>query len=142
MGRVLALDAGEKRVGVAITDALNITAQGVEVIERKNEKAFLDRLKFLVKEYSVSKIVIGMPLNMNGTKGSSAKLVEDFVELLKKDIPVDIETLDERLTTKQGERILLEADVSRKKRKLSIDKISAQLILQTYLDLYAQKDNS
>jgi len=142
MGRVLALDAGEKRVGVAITDPLNITAQGLEVLERNNEKAFLDRLKSLIKEYSVSKIVIGMPLNMNGTKGSSAKLVEDFVELLKKDIPVDIETLDERLTTKQGERILLEADVSRKKRKLSIDKISAQLILQTYLDLYAQKDNS
>ncbi len=140
MGRVLALDAGEKRVGVAITDALNITAQGLEVIERKNEEAFLDRLKSLIKEYSVSKIVIGMPLNMNGTKGSSAKLVEDFVELLKKDIPVDIETLDERLTTKQGERMLLEADISRKKRKLSIDKISAQLILQTYLDLYAQKD--
>jgi len=137
MARVLAIDVGEKRVGLAVSDSLNIIAQGLDTLERRDEKVLLDNLKSLVKKYSVSKIIVGLPLNMNGSKGPSAKKAEDFSELLKTHVLNDVEMLDERLTTKQGERILLEADVSRKKRKLSIDKIAAQLILQAYLESHA-----
>ncbi len=142
MARVIAIDVGEKRIGLAVSDSLNIIAQGLDTIERKSDSNLLERMKSLIKEYNVSKIVIGMPLNMNGSKGASAKRSEGIASLLKRELSIDIEMLDERLTTKQGERVLLEADVSRKKRKLSIDKIAAQLILQTYLDSHAEKDQS
>ena len=137
MSRVLAIDVGEKRIGLAVSDSLNIIAQGLDTLERRDEKALLGKLKSLVKKYSISKIIVGLPLNMNGSKGVSAKKAEDFSELLKTHVLNDVEMLDERLTTKQGERMLLEADVSRKKRKLSIDKIAAQLILQAYLESHA-----
>ena len=142
MHRILALDIGEKRIGVAVSDALNITAQGLDVIARKNTDDTLRRIRVIVKEYDVSKIIVGLPLNMNGTKGPSAKLTEAFADLLRKEIPVQIEMVDERLTTAQGERFLLEADVSRRKRKLVIDRIASQLILQTYMDSYVQKDKT
>lgn len=142
MTRILALDLGKKRIGVAVSDALNITAQGLATIERKNIKYTLESIKLFIKDYGVSKVIIGMPFNMNGTKGSSAKLAEEFAALLKKEIPIDIEMVDERLTTAEGERILLEADISRKKRKLATDRIASQLILQTYLDSYVQKNKS
>lgn len=140
--RILALDIGEKRIGVAVSDELNLTAQGLETIKRGDSASTFKKIKKLTEEYSVGKIIVGMPFNMNGTKGKSASLVEEFVKLLEREIPVSVETIDERLTTAQGERMLLEADVSRKKRRLSIDKIAAQLILQSYLDLYAQKNRS
>ena len=135
MGRILALDVGEKRIGIAVNDALNITAQGVAVINR----ADLEKLKEIVNEYAVEKIIVGLPLNMNGTKGEKAISIEEFVEFLKKEILLPIETIDERLTTLQGERILLEGDISRKKRKKYIDKIAAQLILQQYIDTICSK---
>jgi len=134
MSRILAFDVGEKRIGVALSDELNIIAQALGVIERKDEEYIIERVKTLIKKYNVTKIVVGMPYNMNGTKGASARLAEGFVSLLKKEMPIEITMIDERLTTAQGERVLLEADVSRKKRKAVIDKIAAQLILQTYLD--------
>jgi len=140
MARVMAIDVGERRIGVAVSDSLNIIAQGLEVIERKSDSNVSDKLESLIKEYNVSKIIVGMPLNMNGSKGASAKTAEVFASLLKRHFSIDIEMLDERLTTKQGERVLLEANLSRKKRKRSIDKIAAQLILQTYLDSHAQED--
>jgi len=140
--RILALDVGEKRIGVALSDALNLIAQGLETIKRANDKETLIKIKELIKQHDVGKVIIGMPLNMDGSKGPSARSMEDFISLMKKDIGVDVEVIDERLTTAQGERMLLEADVSRKKRKRSIDKIAAQLILQTYLELHAQKNNS
>lgn len=140
MGRILGLDVGEKRIGVAVSDALNTIAHGIETIKRIDTKDVIEKIKDLIKEYELSKIIVGMPLNMNGTKGASARSVEEFIRLIQAEIDLSIETVDERLTTAQGERMLLEADVSRKKRKLSIDKIAAQLILQLYLDLHAQKD--
>lgn len=133
--RILGLDIGEKRIGIAVSDGLNITAQGIGVIERKNLKEDFKKINEVVTEYAVIKIIMGLPLNMNGSEGKSAKLAMDFASNLKEKIPIDIEMIDERLTTKQGERILLEADISRKKRKKNIDKIAAQLILQNYLDL-------
>lgn len=134
VSRILALDVGEKRIGIAVSDALNITAQGVGVIKFEDLEAVFVRIKSLVKEYEVSKIIVGVPFNMDGSKGKSAASAEDFIEKIGKELGLEVEAVDERLTTAQGERILLEADISRKKRKASIDKIAAQLILQTYLD--------
>ena len=136
MQRALALDLGEKRIGVAVSDPLNIIAQAIGTIQRKDIKSDLKTIADFLKEYKADKLIIGLPLNMNGTKGKSAKLAIDFAEALKKEIQVDVEMIDERLTSAQGERIFLEADMSREKRKKNIDKIAAQLILQNYLDLH------
>lgn len=135
MPRILALDIGSKRIGVAVSDALNMTAQGLETLKRESNEIVFGKIRGLIKEYKVSKIAVGIPFNMDGSKGASAISVEDFIKDMKKEVPVEVETVDERLTTAQGERILLEGDVSRRKRKISIDKIAAQLILQSYLDL-------
>lgn len=131
MARILGLDVGGRRIGVALSDALGITAQGLETIERENA---LVEIKDLIKEHDIKTIIVGMPFNMNGSKGESARLTDDFIALLRREMGIEVATVDERLTTAQGERILLEADLSRKKRKRSIDRIAAQLILQTYLD--------
>lgn len=138
--RILSLDFGEKRIGVAVSDPLNIIAQSVGTIERKGTKNDLQKVGELVREYEAGKLIVGLPLNMDGTEGKSANRAMDFVKELKKAIKVEVEMLDERLTTAQGERIFLEADMSRKKRKENLDKIAAQLILQNYLDLHVQKD--
>ena len=102
MGRILALDVGEKRIGVAITDALNIIAQGLEVIKQKNPDETLSRIMDIVKKNNVSKVIVGMPFNMDGSKGSAAQNIQGFVEFLKKNLTIDVETIDERLTTAQG----------------------------------------
>jgi putative Holliday junction resolvase len=135
MKRILALDIGQKRIGVAISDALNMTAQGLETLRRESDESAFNKIRALADEHNISKIVVGIPLNMNGSKGPSAILVEGFIEKMKKRVPVEVETVDERLTTVQGERALLEGDVSRRKRKMSIDRIAAQLILQSYLEI-------
>ncbi|MCX5693347.1 MAG: Holliday junction resolvase RuvX [Candidatus Omnitrophica bacterium] len=142
MQRILALDFGEKRIGVAVSDALNIIAQSVGTIERKGIKNDIKNIRDLVEEHDAAKLIVGLPLNMNGTEGKSANLAIDFVNELKKEINIRVEMIDERLTTAQGERIFLEADLSRKKRKKNIDKIAAQLILQNYLDSYKHKKTS
>ena len=134
MSRILALDFGEKRIGVAVSDGLNITAQSVGVIERKGIKNDIKKIQGLAQEYKAEKLIVGLPLNMNGTEGKSANLAIDFANELKKEIGINVEMVDERLTTAQGERMFLDADLSRKKRKKNIDKIAAQLILQNYLD--------
>lgn len=138
MSRMLALDFGEKRIGVAVSDALNIIAQSVGTIERKSLKNDLNKIEELIKEYDASILIVGLPLNMDGTEGRSANRAIDFVNELKKVIHIKVEMADERLTTAQGERIFLEADISRKKRKKNIDKIAAQLILQNYLELHKE----
>ncbi len=140
MPRILALDLGEKRIGVAVSDALNIIAQSVGTIERRGMKADLKKIQGMVLEYGADKLIVGLPLNMNGTEGKSAGLAIDFVNELKKEISIEVEMMDERLTTAQGERIFLEADMSRKKRRKNLDKIAAQLILQSYLDSHVQKN--
>lgn len=136
MRRILALDFGEKRIGVAVSDALNITAQSVGTIERRGIKDDLKKIRELVQEYNADRLIVGLPLNMNGTKGRSADLAMEFVNEIKKEIQINVEMLDERLSTAQGERIFLEADISRRKRRKNLDKIAAQLILQNYLELH------
>lgn len=135
--RIMGLDYGSKTIGVAISDPLGITAQGIETLNINEAiKDFkIKRLKELVKEYSVTEIVVGIPKNMDNSLGFRAESTMEFIEILKNKIKnVDIKLQDERLTTMAAERVLLDADVSRKKRKQVIDKMAAVLILQTYLD--------
>ncbi|GAB6886471.1 Holliday junction resolvase RuvX [Streptococcus equinus] len=133
----MGLDVGSKTVGVAISDPLGFTAQGVEIIqidEEAGEFGF-ERLGELVKQYNVDKFVVGLPKNMNNTEGPRVEASKAYGDQIKElfNIPVDYQ--DERLTTVQAERMLVEqADVSRGKRKKVIDKLAAQLILQNYLD--------
>jgi putative Holliday junction resolvase len=135
--RLMGLDVGSRTVGVAVSDMLGWTAQGIEIIRiNEEEKQFgIDRVKELVEHYEVTGFVLGLPKNMNNTLGPRAQASQDYGELLKQtfDLPVDFE--DERLTTVEAERMLVEeADTSRKKRKKVIDKLAASLILQNYLD--------
>jgi putative Holliday junction resolvase len=132
--RVLALDAGEKRIGVAVSDPLGIIAQGVTVITRKNPETDLKEIERIIGEYKAESVVVGMPINMDGTKGKSAEKVNEFVEILKGRLSIPVYTYDERLSTKESEKFLISADVSRKKRKGVIDKMAAQLILESYLE--------
>lgn len=131
--RLLGLDIGTKRIGVAISDMLLITAQGLDTIERKDLKADMDRIKKLVEENSVTEIVAGLPLNMNGTYSEKTREVVAFIENIRSAVSVPVKTWDERLTSMQAERIMLESDMSRQKRKKLSDKIAAQIILQSYM---------
>ena len=135
--RVMGLDVGSKTVGVAISDPLGFTAQGVEIIKINEEaKEFgFDRLGELVKEYQVEKFVVGLPKNMNNTEGPRVEASKAYGDKIKEIFGIPVDYQDERLTTVQAERMLVEqADVSRGKRKKVIDKLAAQLILQNYLD--------
>ena len=135
--RVMGLDVGSKTVGVAISDPLGFTAQGVEIIKINEEaKEFgFDRLGELVKEYQVDKFVVGLPKKMNNTEGPRVEASKAYGDKIKEIFNLPVDYQDERLTTVQAERMLVEqADVSRGKRKKVIDKLAAQLILQNYLD--------
>ena len=132
--RILGLDVGEKRIGVAISDELGIIASGFDVIKRENDGKDIDSLCDIVLKYKVNEIVVGFPKNMNGTIGPSGFAVKGFVEEFRRKSNVKIKLWDERLTTVAAERTLLEADMSRKKRRKVIDKLAAVLILQGYLD--------
>ena len=133
--RILCLDVGKRRIGVAVSDETEVCATVLTTVERgrTNGKDFA-WLKDLVAEYQVKEVVVGLPVNMNGQLGDSAAEILRYAEIIQKRINLPVKTWDERLSTVQGERILLEADLSRKKRKKLIDKLSAQIILQSYLD--------
>lgn len=133
----MGLDYGSKTVGVAISDALGITAQGIETIERKEENKLrqtLARIEALVKEYEVEKIVLGFPKNMNNTLGERAEKSLEFKEKLERRAGIPVIMWDERLTTVEAERTLIESKVRRENRKKYVDKIAAVFILQGYLD--------
>ena len=135
--RIMGLDYGSKTVGVAISDSLGITAQGIETIERKEEiklRQTLARIEALVKEYEVEKIVLGFPKNMNNTIGERAEKSLELTEKLERRIGVPVIMWDERLTTVEAERTLIESKVRRENRKKYVDKIAAVFILQGYLD--------
>ncbi len=133
--RILALDVGDKTIGVAMSDELLFTAQGVEVIRRTSlEKDFI-RLRQLIHEYQVEKVIVGLPKNMNGTIGPRGELVQQFAAQLTAAVPeIHVGFWDERLSTVAAERTLISADVSRAKRRKVIDKMAAVFILQGYLD--------
>lgn len=132
--RIMGLDIGDKTIGVAMSDPLGWTAQGIKTIKRTGIKKDINEILNIINEYQVEKIVVGFPKNMNGTIGPRAEKIIDFCDKLKGRIKVDIELEDERLTTVAAEKMLIDADVSRKKRKEVIDTIAATYILQTYLN--------
>ncbi|MGG5739087.1 MULTISPECIES: Holliday junction resolvase RuvX [Bacillus] len=134
--RILGLDVGTKTVGVAISDEMGWTAQGLETIKINEERGQFgfDRISELVKQYGVDKIVVGLPKNMNGTIGPRGEACQQFAENLRELLQLDVVMWDERLSTMAAERLLISADVSRKKRKQVIDKMAAVVILQGFLD--------
>ena len=132
--RIMSLDVGSRTIGIACSDALLMTAQGIEPIRRTSLEKDFNRLQELIAEYEVHELVVGMPKNMNGTKGERAEKTEEFVEKMKEVIDLPVSYWDERLSTVMAERQLIAADVSRKKRKSVIDKMAAVVILQGYLD--------
>ncbi|ABP89039.1 Holliday junction resolvase RuvX [Streptococcus suis] len=135
--RIMGLDVGSKTVGVAISDPLGFTAQGLEIIPIDEEKGEfgLERLTELVEQYKVDKFVVGLPKNMNNTSGPRVEASQAYGDLLTERYKLPVDYQDERLTTVAAERMLIEqADISRGKRKKVIDKLAAQLILQNYLD--------
>ncbi|EMT46279.1 MULTISPECIES: Holliday junction resolvase RuvX [Anoxybacillus] len=134
--RILGLDVGTKTLGVAVSDELGWTAQGIETIridEESGQYGF-DRLRQLIEQYAVEEIVIGFPKNMNGTIGPRGEATKRFAERVKQTFSLPVVLWDERLSTMAAERMLIAADVSRKKRKQVIDKMAAVMILQSYLD--------
>ncbi|MEA0555032.1 Holliday junction resolvase RuvX [Lysinibacillus irui] len=134
--RIMGLDVGSKTVGVAVSDALGWTAQGIETvkIDEANGEFGIERIAELVKEYTITEFVVGFPKNMNNTVGPRGEASENYKKLLEEHFSLPVKLWDERLTTMAAERMLIEADVSRKKRKQVIDKMAAVMILQGYLD--------
>ncbi|HEY4544793.1 MAG TPA: Holliday junction resolvase RuvX [Tissierellaceae bacterium] len=134
MERILGLDVGDKTIGVAVSDLLGITAQGITTIRRESNKQSYEDVKKYIDEYDITKVVVGLPKNMDGTLGGQSEKVVKFATKLKNKYDVEIIYIDERLTTVSAERILIEGDVSRANRKKVIDKVAATYILQFYLD--------
>ena len=132
--RTIGLDYGEARTGVAVSDLLGITAQGITSIEHKSDKELLDKLNPIIDEYTPEKIIIGLPLNMNATSGDRVKKTKKFIVKLKEKFKIDVETIDERLTTVASHRTMTELGISKNKKKSIVDMMSAVLILQMYLD--------
>lgn len=132
--RIMGLDVGEKRIGIAISDPMGWTAQGHSVLQRSVLKTDIKKIGQICQEYEVETIVVGLPRNMDGSIGPKALEVQEFAQSLEKDLGINIAYWDERLTTKSAERVLLEADLSRRRRKQVIDKMAAVHILQAYLD--------
>ena len=134
--RILGIDYGDSRVGIAITDALNITVQGLETIERKNsDKIVLKRLDEILEKYDIETIVVGMPLNMSGTKSERAEITEKFIHKLKcKYNKIKIDIMDERLTTVEAHKTMNFLDINKNKKKAIVDTISAEYILEAYMN--------
>lgn len=130
----MGLDIGTRTIGIAISDELGLTAQGLKTLGRKSMEEDFSEITAIIDQFGIEKIVVGLPKNMNGTLGKQAEFVLDWINALKDNIRIPVVTWDERLSTVGASKILLEADLSRKKRKKVIDKLAAVLILQGYLD--------
>lgn len=141
--RIMGLDFGSKTVGVAISDELLLTAQGTEIIRRKEENKLrqtLARIEELIVEYGVEEIVLGLPKNMNATEGIRVELTNEFREKLERRTGLSVHTWDERLTTVAADKAMIEAGIRREKRKDYVDMIAATFILQGYLDYRKNKE--
>lgn len=140
--RIMCLDIGEKRIGVAVSDPLGITAQGVDVIQSKGIKKDLLQIRRFIDDYGVEELILGLPLNMNGTKGEKAEEILRLQAFLAAKLPVPVKTWDERLSTVAARRVLLEGDVTREGRKKVVDKLAAVLILENYLQYKSREGKS
>lgn len=132
--RILGIDYGEKRIGLAISDPLGITAQGLPTIEYSNIQEALQKIMTIISEKEIGEIVVGLPKHMNNSLGESARAALSFGERLKTHTGISVKTIDERLSTARAHKAMLEGNLSRKQRKGRVDMIAAQLILQNYLD--------
>ena len=132
--KTMGLDLGERRIGIALSDLMGIIASGLETYERKDVKSDCEHISNLVSKHGVKEIVVGLPKNMDGTSGDRVTKTYKFCEVLKQFTNAKIVFFDERLTTVAAEKLLISADVSRKKRKTVIDKLAATIILQDYLN--------
>jgi putative Holliday junction resolvase len=137
--RILALDVGHKRIGLAVSDPLGFTAQGLGILQRQGRESDLSRLLEMAREYHVQEILVGLPRHMDGRLGSQADDILELANALGEALGVPVTTWDERLSSKEAERVLIAADVSRRRRRQVLDKLAAVLILQAYLDSRGQK---
>ena len=133
--RILAMDVGDRRIGMAVSDIMGWTAQGIETLERRNDKYDKEKIAKAIDLYNPEKIVLGLPRNMNGTIGPQGEKVKEFGQLLKEEVyKGEIIYWDERLTSVLANRVMIDADLSRRKRKKNVDMMAAVFILQSYLD--------
>ena len=132
--RIMGLDVGTRTIGIAVSDELQLTAQGLKTLKRKSMEDDLREISTLIRQFEIDTIVVGLPKNMNGTLGEQAQNVIGWMEVLKDQTKLPVVAWDERLSTVGANKVLLEADLSRRKRKKVIDKLAAVLILQGYLD--------
>ena len=132
--RIMGLDIGSRTIGVAVSDELGITAQGLKTIRRKSFQEDIEELTGIIRQFDVKKVVVGLPKNMDGTIGKQAEMIFRWIRSFQEMMAFPVVTWDERLSTVGASKILLEADLSRQKRKGVIDKLAAVLILQGYLD--------
>ena len=132
--RIMGLDIGSHTIGVAISDELGITAQGLKTIRRTSKQADFEEIRRIVNQFQIGKIVVGLPKNMNGTLGKQAEMVLRWIKDLKEKVHLPVETWDERFSTVEASKVLLEADVSRSKRRKAVDKLAAVIILQGHID--------
>jgi putative Holliday junction resolvase len=137
--RLMGIDYGDRHIGIAVSDGLFLTAQGVTTVRNSGDERMLNDIAKLAEQYQVTEVVLGLPKNMNGTIGPRGQIAEAFAVALKEVLGLPVTLWDERLTTMSAQRTLIEADVSRKKRKAVIDQVAAQLILQNYMDNKSMK---
>ena len=132
--RILGVDYGEKRIGLAVSDPLGLTAQGLQTLRWQNKKEMLEAMRRVCGEYAVSESVVGLPVNMNGSMGPKAKEILELIGEIERALNLPVRTWDERLTSREALRLMIAADLSRKKRRKASDRMAATLILQNYLE--------
>jgi putative holliday junction resolvase len=143
LGRILGLDVGSRRIGIAVSDPLGITAQGLETLQRRNKRHDLEHLARVIREYEVKEIVVGLPLRMSGAEGTQADKMQLFAEELRKRFRLPVHLWDERLTSAEANRLLRETDLSIEKRGKAVDRMAAILILQGWMENRSiQQENS
>ena len=138
--RVLGLDVGSKRIGIAISDPLGITAQGLETLQRQNKRLDFERLAKLAQDYEVGEVVVGLPLRMSGAEGIQAEKMQVFAEELRRHLQIPVHLWDERLTSAEANRLLRETDMSIRRRGQVVDQMAAVLILQSWMEHRAQRE--
>jgi putative Holliday junction resolvase len=134
VGRVLGLDVGSRRIGLAVSDGLGFTAQGLETLQRRNKRTDFAALEKLIREYAVKEIVVGLPLRMSGAEGTQSAKMQEFAEDLRKRFRLPVHLWDERLTSAEANRLLRETDLSIEKRAKAVDRMAAILILQGWME--------
>ncbi len=138
-GRILALDVGSRTIGLAVSDPLGVTAQGLETLRRRNQRADLEHLRRVLEQYQVSELVVGHPLRFSGQPGAQAEKVAAFAELLGRRFQLPVHLWDERLTTAEAQRLLRQTNMSIRRRGQVVDRLAATLILQSFLDFRAAR---